>query len=142
MTLSDLHDRYLAIARELDAPDKHVWFSTKAQHDGSPHVECVGGEFHYVYTDRGCELERRTTAESEELLFWLVSDLTWAMASEWERTHRIAGEDSRRQLFRKDIELISQVSEEWARRKRDKYEKALREHTFCDFGAASPRGGF
>lgn len=102
------------------------------QHDGSPHVECIGGEFHYVVTERGSEFERRKTSDAEELLFWLISDLTWAMAVDWEVQHRIRGEDFRRELFRKDIELMSQVSQDWARQKREKYQKILGEHPFDD----------
>ena len=132
MTLRSISDRYHAIARDLAAPAKPVRFVTTPQHDGSPHIECIGGGFHYVVTERGSEPERRMTSEAEELLFWLVSDLTWALASEWEVQHRIEGEDFRRQLFRKDVELMSQVSEDWARRKKEKYEKILGEYPFDD----------
>ena len=132
MTLRSISDRYHAIARDLAAPAKHVRFVTTPQHDGSPHIECIGGEFHYVVTERGSEHEHRKTSDAEELLFWLVSDLTWAMALDWELQHRIEGEDFRRQFFRKDIELMSLVSEEWARRKKQKYEKILGEYPFDD----------
>lgn len=90
-------------------------------------MEYIGGEFHYVVTERGSECGRRKTPDAEELLFWLVSDLTWAMALDWELEHRIQGEDFRRQLFRKDIELISQVNQDWAHQKREKYQKILGE---------------
>jgi hypothetical protein len=116
----------------LDASPKQVRFNTSARHDGSAHVECVGGEFNYVVTERGNEFERRRTVDPQELLFWLVSDLTWEMAAEWELQHRIEGEDFRRQLFRRDIELISRIDPEWARRKREKYEKILGEYPFND----------
>lgn len=132
MTLRTISDRYHTIARSLSAPQKHVRFATSPQHDGSPHVECYGGEFHYIVTERGSEFEHRKTSHAEELLFWLVSDLTWAMASDWELQHRIEKEDFRRQLFRKDVELISKVRNEWGRRKKEKYEKILGGRPFDD----------
>src|SRR5258707_252458 len=132
MTLRSINDRYHVIAQQLAAPAKFVRFATTAQHDGSAHIEFIGGEFHYVVTERGSEHERRKTSDAEELLFWLVSDLTWEMAVEWEVRHRIQGEDFRRQLFRKDIQLMSSVSEDWARRKKEKYKKILREYPFDD----------
>lgn len=132
MTLRSVTDRYHAIAGKLAAPAKFVRFVTTPQHDGSPHIECIGGEFHYVVTERGIEHERRKTSDAEELLFWIVSDLTWEMAVEWEVRHRIEGEDFRRQMFRKDIELMSLVSEDWARRKKEKYEKILGQYPFDD----------
>jgi len=132
MTLRSINNRYHAIAQKLAAPAKHVRFFTTPQHDGSPHIECIGGEFHYVVTERGSEYERRRTSDPEEVVFWLVSDLTWAMALEWEVQHRIEGEDCRRQMFRKDIDLMSTVSEVWSARKRQKYEQILSEHPFDD----------
>jgi hypothetical protein len=54
------------------------------------------------------------------------------MALEWELQHRIEGEDFRRQFFRKDIELMTLVSEDWARRKKEKYEKIIGEYPFDD----------
>jgi len=130
MTLDSIRDQFLEIARNLHAPAKCARFNTSAQHDGCPHVECTNGEFNYVVTERGNEFERRKTNDPQELLFWLVSDLTWELALEWELRHRIPGEDFRRQLFRKDIELITQINPEWARRKREKYEKILGEYPF------------
>lgn len=132
MTLGAINDRYHTIAQQLAALAKFVRFTTTAQHDGSPHIECFEGEFHYVVTERGSEHERRKTSDPEDLLFWLVSDLTWEMAAEWEVRHRIKGEDFRRQLFRKDIELMSSISQDWACRKKEKYEKILGEHPFDD----------
>ncbi|WP_145251952.1 Imm63 family immunity protein [Aeoliella mucimassa] len=78
------------------------------------------------------ELQRQTTADAEELLFWLVTDLTCAMATDWELRHRIEGEDFRRQQFRKHVELLSLVSEEWCQRQSQAYERILAEHSFRD----------
>ena len=127
MTLSLVKKRYYAIAQQLGAPTKHVRFATTPQHDGSPHVEYEGPELHYVVTERGQEFERRKTRDPDEMLYWFISDLTWSMASDWELAHRVKGEDFRRQLFRKDIELLSTINEDWASRKRTKYEKLLGE---------------
>ena len=125
MNLATVKNRYYKIARILKAPSKHIRFATTPQHDGSPHVEHEGIELHYVVTERGSEFERRKTKDTNELLFWIVSDLTWAMASDWELANRIEAEDFRRQLFRKDVELMSLIDKEWADRKRTKYENLL-----------------
>lgn len=107
-------------------------FATTAQHDGSPHIERNENTFFYVVTERGQEFERRTTSDPDELLYWLVSDLTWAMASEYELQHRFAEQDFRRLLFKKHLELLSRVSSQWSERKRVEYDKVLDEHPFCD----------
>ncbi len=127
MDLSAIKQRYYKIARQLRAHAKHVQFSTTPQHDGSPHIEYVGDELHYVVTERGQEYERRRTKDPDELLFWLVSDMTRGIASEWEPEHRIENEDSQRQFFRRHIELLGQVEDEWASRMKAKYEMLLGE---------------
>lgn len=130
MTLASIRDRYDTIADRLSAPARHRHFFTTPQHDGSCHVELVGSEFHYVVTERGTEYERWTTSDADELLFWLVSDLTREMAMEWELKNRIEGEDFRRQFFSKHVELMAQVNEAWGRRTRLNYEKILEEYPF------------
>jgi len=125
MSLSTVKNRYYEIARKLKAPSIHVRFATTPKHDGGPHIEYEGSELHYVITERGSEFERRKTKDPNEVLFWLVSDLTWAMASDWELANRIEGEDSRIQLFRKDVDLMSLINEDWANRKKVEYEKLL-----------------
>jgi Immunity protein 63 len=72
------------------------------------------------------------TEDPEELLYWLVSDLAWDMASEHELAHRRAGEDSRRQLFDKHVELLALANATWSRRKRAEYDELLLSHPFSD----------
>jgi hypothetical protein len=127
MTLAEVKKRYYAIVRQLGASAEHVCFATTPRHDGSPHVECDGGELHYVVTERGQEHQRRVTRDPDEILSWLISDLTWEMASEWEVAHRSAGEDIRRQLFRRHVELLRSVNPDWAAARRAKYEELLNE---------------
>jgi len=51
---------------------------TTPQHNGTPHIEVVGGKYHYVVTERGRELERRVAESEDEILYWLVSDLIFS----------------------------------------------------------------
>jgi hypothetical protein len=119
------------MARVLGAPPQRVRFETTPQEDGSPYIEGVDGEWHSVRTAHGREIERRKTSDPDELLFWLISDLTFSMARDWERERRIEGEDIRRQLFRKDVELLSGVRPDWAKRKSEEYEKILGPYPFA-----------
>jgi hypothetical protein len=131
-SMSAIKSRYYSIARRLGAPKAHAEFAMTPQHDGSPHVERAGDGFGYVVTERGQELERRTTGDPDELLYWLVSDLTWAIASDYELAHRAPDRDSRHLLFQKHLELLAKVNSEWLRRKRVAYNRVLAEHPFCD----------
>lgn len=133
-TTSAIKSRYYSIARQLKAPAAHVHFATTPQHDGSPHIEQKGGDFCYVVTERGTDYERRRTADTDELLFWLVSDLTWRVAIDYELRHRVPGKDVRRLLFKRHLELLARVKREWSQRKTAEYDLVLNEHPFCDVG--------
>jgi hypothetical protein len=140
-SMSAIKSCYYSIARQLRAPTVHVHFATRPQHDGSPHVERAGDGFRYIVTERGQELERRTTGDPDELLYWLVSDLTWAMASDHELAHRAPNQDFRRLLFQKHLELLAEVNSGWSQRKQVEYERVLVAHPFCD-GRANQRLGW
>lgn len=107
-------------------------FQTRRQDDGSAHVEKINGRYHYVVTERGSEFERRIAENEDEILYWLLSDVTAGIAQEFELNNRIPGQDSRRQLFVKNIELLNRLSEVWAARKKSEYEKVLALHPFRD----------
>ncbi len=110
---------------------------TTPQHDGTPHVEVVGGKYHYVVTERGREFERRVTESEDEILYWLVSDLVFDLATKYELEHRVPGRDSRRLLFAKEIELMERVNPEWAERTRQKIRNILKEYPYRDRGTES-----
>ena len=132
VALSTIKSRYYAIARRLGAPKRHVMFSTHPTGFGDPHVEKLDDAYAYVVLERGHEIERRVTQDPDELLYWLVSDLTWSMASEYELSHRSGNADFRRLLFRKHLELLSRANPKWSEAKRIEYDSVLRAHPFSD----------
>jgi hypothetical protein len=107
-------------------------FHTAAQHDGSAHVEVAGDAYYYVVTERGTEFERRRTRDSDELLYWLLSDIVFSLTSEYELRHRIAGQDFRRLLFQKQVELMGQLDPGWSERKAHEIQAILSTHPFDD----------
>ncbi len=134
--LGSLQTQYARLYERL-APDASKYASqqelqTTPQHDGSAHVEIVAGSYHYVVTERGSELERSLAKDKDELFYWLMSDVTFSIACDFEVTHRITGQDSRRQLFSKHVELLGRLSQDWATRKELEYAQVLSEHPFRD----------
>lgn len=136
--LADLKDRYTEIAEtfaravEMSDTRRLPRFRTEPSHDGAAHIEYDEGTFFYVNTERGSELRRRRTNDPDELLYWLTRDAASVAASDWEMWHRREGEDSRRQWFKLEIELLEQVSEEWAARRREAQREVLKRHPFRD----------
>ena len=79
-----LKSKFYTFAEQVLAPKKYIRFSEKPQHDGSPHIEYGGNEFLFIVTERGERYDEKRTTDPDEILFWLVSDLTWSMASDYE----------------------------------------------------------
>jgi hypothetical protein len=107
-------------------------FHTAAQHDGSAHVEVAADAYCYVVTERGTELERRRTRDPEELRYWLLSDVVFSLASEYELKHRIAGQDFRRLLFQKQVDLMGQLNPGWSERRTQEIQGTLSTHAYDD----------
>jgi hypothetical protein len=133
---SHLQERYARLCHLL-APHRPPYpnqnrIQTHRQDDGSSHIELVDGKYHYVVTERGSEFQRKIAKNEDELLYWLMSDVTTSIALELELNNRILGQDSRRQWFAKNKELLSLLSTEWADRKQSEYVKVLAEHPFRD----------
>lgn len=123
---------YYDIARRLNAPRQYVRFATTPQHDGSAHIETTESGFAYVITERGGEHERRETLNDDDVLFWLVSDLTRQMASQYELTNRISTADSRRILFQRHMELLGIINRDWQTRKELEYKAVLEQYPYYD----------
>lgn len=105
--------------------------STSSNEDGSPHIEVDEG-YHFIVRERGLELSRKQTDDLDELLYWIFEGLTARMSWDFELQHRRPAEDSRRQAFAKQIELLASLSSGWAARQRLEQEDIIRHHPFRD----------
>jgi hypothetical protein len=136
LSLGTIRSRYYEAARRAGAPKRLIMFATQPRQDGGAYVECDETGYAYVVWERGAELHRRKTTDPDEILYWLISDVTVEMALEYELAHRQAGQDSRRQWFQKHLELLALANPEWSKRKRREYDKVLQENPFDDTPAA------
>lgn len=132
ITIENLQTRYFDMAGLLEAPPKYVKFHQAVQHDGSPHVEIHSDEMAYIHTEKGLQREKKITSDPDELLYWLMSDLTFQMAVDYESENRRPGEDARRKVFKKNLELLGRLNPGWAKRKEDEYSTVLAENPFQD----------
>ena len=109
---------------------------TSPRHDGSPHVESTDDTLSYVVTERGTEFERRTTTSQDDLLYWLTSDLVFSLAGHYELNHRAPGQDSRRIMFAREIELLGRINFAWRERKEIEISGILARHPYRDQNGA------
>lgn len=71
-------------------------------------------------------------SDLDELLYWIFKGATFSMAADFEVAHRRENEDFRRILFSKQIELLSQLSPEWALRMAEEHNRTLQDPPFRD----------
>lgn len=81
-----------------------------------PYIEIDRLGYNYVCRERGKELFRKLPFDLRELSYEVFKDITHAMAWQWELNNRIEGEDSRRQAFEKQIELMGKIDAEFGER--------------------------
>jgi hypothetical protein len=134
----ELQKRYEHLLQKLSplvpASVFHQRIQTRPTNNGDAHVEVVGGMLHYVITERGAELCRRIASDSEELLYWLIDDVTSSISYKFNASllHRLLRKDPRRQRFKMHLELLERVNPEWAARKKIYYAEVLGRYPYMD----------
>ncbi|MHA3774771.1 Imm63 family immunity protein [Verrucomicrobiota bacterium sgz303538] len=104
----------------------------QTQDGARPHVEVDSRGYHYVVIERGQELRRDITRNLDELLYQVFESITFNVACDYELAHRIPGQDSRRLLFARQVELLALLSPLWAEREKLDHERILQQHPFSD----------
>lgn len=81
--------------------------------DGTPFVELEYGQFSFIISERGEEL-KKITGNADKILAEVFNGITFELACKFELNNRITGQDSRRLIFSKQIELLSLLDKNWA----------------------------
>lgn len=120
------------LGRIGSSPEEHPVFFTR-QDDGMAHLELgADGSATAVITERGQTLGRKRFEDEDALLYHLVRGAIWLLAVEFEKTHRVEGQDVRQVIFGRDLELMARVSPEWAARRQAEIEDILRRYPYSD----------
>lgn len=80
---------------------------------------------HYVIMERGKLVKKYVSENLEDILYPLFENITFTLASEYELNHRRSGEDSRRQLWEKQVELLERIHKSYAEACRAEIRKFL-----------------
>lgn len=107
------------------------WVSFDPYLDATPLIEFDGHMFQYRVLSRSNEIEE-ITGDADKILAKVFSDITDFLASNFEVRHRIAGEDSRRAMFAKQIDLLQLLNPEWASTEAARHQAILVRHPFRD----------
>ncbi len=144
-SLDDVQARYQELLRQLLPRKPRDMFlhalQTRPTHAGWAHVEIVDGSYDYVVTERGKELHRRTARDADELLYWLMCDVTAGIAQDRKWSGRGFGQDSRRSWMAFQLGLLHTLDPGWSGRKRAEFAELLQKYPFQDNGPAGIEPG-
>ncbi len=101
-----------------------------SEDNGRPHIESFASGYYYVVAERGTEHARTPLPDAEELLYWIFRDVSFSVASEYELKHRISGQDFRRVLFAKQLELLEELNPRWREREALRLDEILMQHPY------------
>ena len=99
---------------------------------GDPHIEINETGYHYVIWERGNEQRRSSTKDLDDLLYWIMKDITFNMASDYELENRIPNQDSRRLLFETQLKLLKNVNIDFYNRLEDEITNLLIKYPYDD----------
>jgi len=120
--------------RDINAPKEKSCYRTQPIDFGYIYIKINDNGYHYIGTERGSETIHKTTTNADELIYWLISDVISDMASSYELTNRVNGQDCRRISFAKRLELFGKLKEEWAKRAGDEIDAILTKYPYNDRG--------
>lgn len=131
-TLTEIEAEVTRLSERVKAPgNAYPTFGYTADF-ARPHVEVKDGQYHYVAVERGAEVFRESTSDLDELLYWIFEGVTFSMACAYELEHRIPGQDFRRLMFSKQVELLTSIDPAMGRRVEDEIAQTLRGAPFND----------
>ena len=130
--LTSLQTEYDMLCQRIKTCTSKYTFLTDRQDNGSPHVEFSGGKYHYIVTERGLDLESRSTADRSEILYWMLYDMTFWMGVAYEFKRRIEGPDVRRIIFAHWLDLMRKADHTYADRLESDIAEFLARNPFVD----------
>jgi hypothetical protein len=130
--LQKLRAEYNRLSQRIKPLDGVYSFQTERSDDGSPHVEFCDGQYHYIVTERGIDLESRSTPDVREIVYWMLYDVTFWMGVEFEFKNRIETQDCRRMIFAHQLELMTKADAEFAKKLEAHIAETLSKHPYND----------
>ena len=88
--------------------------------------------YHYRYVERGVDVRHDITKSVFEISYLVIKPLVFSMACDYERKHRIGTQDSRRIIFKKELQLLGVIGENYKKRAEVENHEILSKYPFQD----------
>jgi len=133
ISLDDIRKTVEHLANRINAPENLLPTYGRSRDGAHPHIEIDSSRaLHFVVIERGEELERKTTKDLNELLYWIFDSITFSMSVDFELKHRIRTKDSRRIMFAKQEELLGILDISWQQKQHEEHKRIIKENPFVD----------
>lgn len=132
LNFNEIQEKIYEYGSIINAPKDVLKIYPSPQSDGTPYIQINNNEYLYIVEERGMELERRRTANIDVLLYWIMSDVIFFLASQYELENRAEGFDSRRLMFKKEVELFKVLKKDWANITEMRINRILEEAPYND----------
>ena len=129
-TLQEIEKEVAKLARRVGASLLDMPAYGVPQDFGYPHIEVKDGLYHYVVVERGEETERLSSADFDDLIYWIFSSVTHRMA--FLDTGRIKDQDCRRVAFPQQIMLMKRLGPKMGERMEQHIAEILRVAPYDD----------
>lgn len=130
--LQSLQFEYNELCQRIKPSNGKYTILTEREDVGVAHIEFSDGQYHYIVTERGLDLETRSTGDRSDILYWMVYDLTFWMGVAYEFENRVDGPDVRRKIFAHQIEMMKRADHHFARRLEIEIAETLIRNPFVD----------
>ena len=89
-------------------------------------------KYYYVFTEKGKIREKKELVTEEDVLWYVLEVVLFNVAMDYAIKNRKKGEDFRRILFKKEIELYSRFGENFKMRKVEAINRILECNPYID----------
>nr|WP_315264448.1 Imm63 family immunity protein [Moraxella osloensis] len=113
LTFDDIQNQIYQFGKILNIPRENLKIYNAQQIDGTPFISIIGDEYHYISMERGQILSENRAKDIDELLYWIMKDILWQEASDFELKNRRPNQDFRRLFFAKQLELMGKINSLW-----------------------------
>lgn len=120
------------IGEKLNSPKELLTVFNSPQPDGKPYISTEDYLYHYTSEERGIIFEEKITDDFDLLLYWIVSDIVFNMATQYELKNRIKNKDCRRLIFQHELQLFKHLRNDWHEKRRKEIESTLIDTPYND----------
>jgi len=136
MTLEEIKNYIFELGRKIGLDDDsklYPMFSRTSNvfNDGAS-IYVENSKYYYIIMERGQLNKLFESKDLEEVLYPLFESITFSLASDYELNHRIENEDSRRLLWKKQLELLKKINRNFFVKCQIEIEKILKIAPFND----------